>query len=160
MALGSTLASLILGNQIPLLNGIAAFATLIGLQYVVTWTSVRNHAVNEFVRGSPTLVYYDGQFLKGRMRKERIVEDEIRAALPFDVAQARQLIQPRHDMRRPRRTQRIRGRQVLVAHDAGKELLTRGQFAQQIGALGELVRRLWPIKQFASIQGLLESQQV
>lgn len=81
VALGSTLASLILSSQTPLVNGLAAFATLIGLQFAVSWSGVRSQRINDFVRGSPTLVYYDGHYLEDRMRRERIVEEEIRAAI-------------------------------------------------------------------------------
>lgn len=41
VALGSTLATILLDEKVPLAEGLTAFAVLIGLQFVVTWTSVR-----------------------------------------------------------------------------------------------------------------------
>ena len=41
VALGSTLATMLLGKDVALAEGAAAFATLIALQFVVTWSGVR-----------------------------------------------------------------------------------------------------------------------
>ena len=41
VALGSTLATMLLGKDVALAEGAAAFATLISLQFVVTWSGVR-----------------------------------------------------------------------------------------------------------------------
>ncbi|MCQ4965398.1 hypothetical protein NE652_10655, partial [Bifidobacterium pseudocatenulatum] len=42
IALGSILASVIISNSVALIEGILAFVVLIGLQYVITWLSVRS----------------------------------------------------------------------------------------------------------------------
>src|SRR5690554_5806016 len=42
VALGSTLATVILSKDVALAEGIAAFVLLIGLQYIVTWSSIRS----------------------------------------------------------------------------------------------------------------------
>jgi uncharacterized membrane protein YcaP (DUF421 family) len=41
VALGSTLATVLLSKEVTLAQGVLAFAVLIGAQYAVTWTSVR-----------------------------------------------------------------------------------------------------------------------
>ncbi len=41
MALGSTLATILLSSSLSLAEGVAALVLLVGLQYAVTWTSVR-----------------------------------------------------------------------------------------------------------------------
>ena len=41
VALGSTLATVLLSKDVALLEGVLAFAVLIGLQFLVTWSSVR-----------------------------------------------------------------------------------------------------------------------
>jgi len=60
MALGSTLATIILSRDVALAEGVLAFAVLIGLQYAVTWLSVRSQAISRFVKSDPTLLFYRG----------------------------------------------------------------------------------------------------
>ncbi len=81
VALGSTLATVLLDDSITLSEGATAFALLIGLQYLVTWTSVRKRWVKRLVTGEPELVAYQGRLLPDAMRRTRVTEDEVRAAL-------------------------------------------------------------------------------
>lgn len=81
VALGSTLAMILLTEKVALAEGLAAFATLIGLQFLVTWTSVRLGVVRRLVRSEPSLLLRDGELLRGAMSRERITEDEIRSAI-------------------------------------------------------------------------------
>lgn len=81
VALGSTLATILLTEKVALAEGLAAFATLIGLQFLVTWTSVRLGVVRRLVRSEPSLLLRDGELLRGAMSRERITEDEIRSAI-------------------------------------------------------------------------------
>ncbi len=81
VALGSTLATVLLSSDVALANGVAAFALLIGLQFAITWLSVRFPPVSGFVKAEPTLLVNRGRLLGRAMRKERVTEDEILAAL-------------------------------------------------------------------------------
>jgi uncharacterized membrane protein YcaP (DUF421 family) len=81
VALGSTLATVILSKDVALLEGILAFAVLTGLQLVVTWLSVQSAAVRRMVKAEPRLLFHEGQFLPDAMRAERVTEEEIRAAV-------------------------------------------------------------------------------
>ncbi len=81
VALGSTLATVLLSTDVALARGVLAFALLIGLQFVITWLSVRSSAVRGFVKAEPTLLVHEGRLLKGAMRRERVTEDELLAAL-------------------------------------------------------------------------------
>lgn len=81
IALGSTLATVILSKDVALADGIFAFFLLIFLQYIITWLSARNQRINELVKSSPTLLAYQGKLLKGMMLKERISEDEVYAII-------------------------------------------------------------------------------
>ena len=81
VALGSTLASILLTRDVSLVQGGIAFAVLIGLQYVVTWTSVRAGWVRKFITGEPSLLLYDGQLLQASMRRTRVTEQEVRTAV-------------------------------------------------------------------------------
>ncbi len=81
VALGSTLATVLLSTDVALATGALGFALLIGLQYAVTWLSVRSPAVRSFVKAEPTMLIHRGRLLKDAMRKERVTEDELLAAI-------------------------------------------------------------------------------
>lgn len=80
VALGSTLATVLLSSSVALAEGLLAFAVLIFLQFAVTWLSVRSNAVRRLVKNEPRMLFYDGEFLREAMRSERVTEGEIRAA--------------------------------------------------------------------------------
>ena len=81
VALGSTLATVLLSKDVALAEGALAFALLIGLQYAVTWTSVRARWVRRLVTGDPQMLLARGRFLRGPMLRARVTEDEVRAAV-------------------------------------------------------------------------------
>ncbi|MBA1272285.1 DUF421 domain-containing protein [Stutzerimonas azotifigens] len=81
VALGSTLATVLLNKDVSLAQGVLGFATLIGLQYLVTWTSVRLDWVRRVVTGEPALLFYRGRMLPDALRKARVAENEVRAAV-------------------------------------------------------------------------------
>ena len=81
VALGSTLATVLLDRNIALAEGVLAFALLIGLQYIVTWSSVRAGWVRRVVTGEPSLLFYRGQTLPGTLQRVRITEAELLAAI-------------------------------------------------------------------------------
>lgn len=81
VALGSILSSILLQQSVPLADGIAALALLIGLQYLVTASSVRWDALARGVRSSPSLLVRKGEFCKDTMRRERVTEREVLSAV-------------------------------------------------------------------------------
>jgi uncharacterized membrane protein YcaP (DUF421 family) len=81
VALGSTLASVLLSKDLALAEGVVAFALLIGLQFAITWISVRSPAVLRFIKAEPSLLVHQGRLLRRAMKAERVAEQEIRAAL-------------------------------------------------------------------------------
>jgi uncharacterized membrane protein YcaP (DUF421 family) len=81
VALGSTLATVLLQQSVPLANGALGFALLIGLQFVVTWTSVRVGWVRKAVTGEPQLLAHHGSLLPAALRDARVTEDEVHAAV-------------------------------------------------------------------------------
>jgi uncharacterized membrane protein YcaP (DUF421 family) len=60
VALGSTLATVLLTKSVALAEGLTAFMLLIFLQFVLTWLSVRSRAVSRLVKSEPTLLAYQG----------------------------------------------------------------------------------------------------
>ena len=81
VALGSTLATIVLSRDVALAEGVAAFALLILLQFAVTWSSVRSKAVRGAVKSEPALLFFDGRFLCDALRRERVTQDEAEAAV-------------------------------------------------------------------------------
>lgn len=79
VAIGSTLATVLLSSTVALAEGVLGLVLLVGLQYVVAWASVRSRRVERLVKSEPTLVYRNG-FLATAMRQERVTADELRQA--------------------------------------------------------------------------------
>ncbi len=77
IALGSTLASILLSPDVALAEGVFALVLLIGLQFVTAWTSSRWPAVKRVVTAEPTLLLRDGAPLPDAMRRERVAEMEL-----------------------------------------------------------------------------------
>ena len=81
VALGSTLASVLLSSSIALAEGMVAFCLLAGMQYVITWLSVRSPTVRRLVKSEPSLLFHSGDFLLDTMKRERVTRDEVLAAM-------------------------------------------------------------------------------
>ena len=81
IALGSTLATVMLNKDVALVDGLLAFAMLIFLQYIITFLSIRRKKMNDLVKSTPCLLVFGGEMLPDAMMKERITEDEIMAFL-------------------------------------------------------------------------------
>lgn len=81
VALGSTLATVLLSSSVALVEGLLAFALLIFLQFAVTWLSVRSSTFRAFVKNEPKLLFYEGKFVREAMRAERMTEEEVEAAV-------------------------------------------------------------------------------
>jgi uncharacterized membrane protein YcaP (DUF421 family) len=81
VALGSTLATILLSSDVSLSEGLLAFVLLCSLQYAVAWLSVRSRRFREIIKSEPALLLRNGEYLRGAMRAERVTEDEIRAAV-------------------------------------------------------------------------------
>ncbi|MEX1020157.1 MAG: YetF domain-containing protein [Litorilinea sp.] len=81
VALGSTLATVIMSKDIALAEGVLAFVLLIGLQFVITWLAVRFQNVRQVIKSQPTLLLDRGRFLEANMQAQRVNPAEIRAAV-------------------------------------------------------------------------------
>lgn len=77
IALGSTFGSFILNKNISLAEGVTAFLVLIGMQYVISWLSIRSNSIKKIIKNEPSLVYYNGEFLKDSMKHSRVAKGEI-----------------------------------------------------------------------------------
>ncbi len=79
VALGSTLATVLLSSDVSLAEGVLGLLVLVVLQYVVSWASLRWPAVEGVVKSEPVMLYRRG-FLRQAMRRARVTEDEVRQA--------------------------------------------------------------------------------
>lgn len=81
VALGSTLATVLLTKDVALSEGLLAFAMLAGLQWTVSRLSVAWPMFRRAVRNEPTLLCEDGQFRTQAMKAERVTKSEMEAAI-------------------------------------------------------------------------------
>ena len=84
VALGSTLATILLSDTVGLAEGMTALTLLAGLQFAVAWISVRSKQFARTVRSEPTLLLRDGSFLADAMRRTRVTQDELLTVLRSD----------------------------------------------------------------------------
>ncbi|XBQ15775.1 MAG: YetF domain-containing protein [Oceanicaulis sp.] len=80
VALGSTLASVILSKDVSVSEGVAAFLLLCGLQFVATFAATRSERFQSLIKADPALIFHQGRFLRGAMKRERVTDEEVRAA--------------------------------------------------------------------------------
>jgi uncharacterized membrane protein YcaP (DUF421 family) len=81
VALGSTLATIVLSEDVALAEGVAALLLLIVLQYVVAFVSVRSRRFARAVRSEPSLLVRDGALCPEAMRRARVTEEELETVL-------------------------------------------------------------------------------
>jgi uncharacterized membrane protein YcaP (DUF421 family) len=81
VALGSTLATVLLSKDVALAEGVLAFALLVLLQLAITWLSVRSERFQALVKAEPRLLLHQGRLLPEPLRRERVTGEEIRAAV-------------------------------------------------------------------------------
>jgi uncharacterized membrane protein YcaP (DUF421 family) len=82
VALGSTLATILLNKDVTLAEGVLALGLLICLQYVITWLSVRAPSVPAYGQGRADAARASvGQFLDDALRRQRVTREEVVAAL-------------------------------------------------------------------------------
>lgn len=81
VALGSTLATVLLNRSVPLADGLAALLLLVALQYAVAYVSVRSARFDALVKSEPTLLLHRGRFLDAALRQQRVTREEVVSAL-------------------------------------------------------------------------------
>lgn len=81
IAFGSILSSILLSTKDSFGTGILGFGLLVLFQYVLTWISARSSLVQKIVKAEPALLLYRGRMKKDVLKRERVAEGEILAAL-------------------------------------------------------------------------------
>ena len=77
VALGSTLAATLTSTDVTLAQGIVAFLTIIVLQLVVAWSSIRVPLVRRAVRSRPVALVVDGRYQEEAMEAERVTTGDV-----------------------------------------------------------------------------------
>ena len=81
VAVGSLFAASIVEKDVTLLEGLAAITALVVFQAVLAELAARSDPFARLINGEPALLLSRGQFLRRTMKKERITEEEVRAAI-------------------------------------------------------------------------------
>lgn len=81
VAIGSTLATIVLSKSVALAEGLLALALLIGMQFAISWSSTRMPWLRRVVTGEPRLLLRDGTMLDEALRDARVTREEVRAAV-------------------------------------------------------------------------------
>lgn len=78
---GSLLATMIISSEVSVADGMVALAVLLGLAVATSFLAVRSAGFRGLIKSQPTLLVYDGEYLRGNMKRERIAEVEIAAVM-------------------------------------------------------------------------------
>lgn len=81
VAIGSIVGSTIVLRDLPLIEGLAAIATLLVAQGLVTKASTLWDPVSVAMYAEPTILYFSDRFVESAMAKERVTKQEILAAV-------------------------------------------------------------------------------
>src|SRR5450759_765341 len=69
VAVGSVFASMIISKDVTLIEGIAALATLIGIQMGLSYVAARFPKMERIINGEPTLLLTHGEFIPAALMK-------------------------------------------------------------------------------------------
>ncbi len=81
LVISNAVQNAMVGSDNSLTGGLAAAATLLGIDYLVTLVSRRSQLAHRLVEGTPTMLVHEGQFIPEHMRREHLTEDEVMAAM-------------------------------------------------------------------------------
>ena len=81
VAVGSLFAASIVEKDVTLLEGLAAITALVVFQALLAELAARSDAFEKLINGEPALLFSRGRFLRRTMIRERITEEEVRAAI-------------------------------------------------------------------------------
>lgn len=81
VALGSTLATILLSSDVSWSEGALALVVLAGLQFVLAFVSSRVPAFRTVITARPAVVFWRGEVLEDALRAARLSESEVRQAV-------------------------------------------------------------------------------
>lgn len=77
IGIGSTFGRAITAEGLSLAEGVTAVFLLILLQYIVAWLTVKSSRFSRLVSNDPILLYFQGDFLREAMQKNRVTRQEL-----------------------------------------------------------------------------------
>ena len=81
VALGSTLATILLSKDVSWAEGAIALALLAALQFLVAWAAVRWRALRKAVTSQPVVLVSDGVIDADAVRRSRLTESQVTQAV-------------------------------------------------------------------------------
>lgn len=81
VALGSTLATIILSREVPMAEGVLALFSLVGLQIIVAALSQKYLWFGRLIKSQPTLLYFRGEFLANELAEAQVTRKDILQAV-------------------------------------------------------------------------------
>ena len=81
VALGSTVATIILSSEVTLAEGFLSLAIPLTLQFGAIWISSRHEPMEHLLKDHPALLVYDGELRRDMLEHEMITDDEVREAV-------------------------------------------------------------------------------
>lgn len=81
VALGSTLATILLASDVSFVEGIVALVLLAFLQLVIAYASSRSERLRAVVAAEPTLIVWHGDIDRHALARNRLAESEVLQAI-------------------------------------------------------------------------------
>lgn len=81
IAIGSAFGRVLTAQAVALSEALAAFTLLVALQYAISSLQERSPKLGRLISASPSLLFYQGQFVEAAMHKERVTEEDIHCAV-------------------------------------------------------------------------------
>ena len=81
VAIGSVFGRALTAKTVSIAEALTAFALLALLQFVFSYLEIRIPFFKKLVTSSPRLLFHNGRFIKKNLRKERLDQNELVAAV-------------------------------------------------------------------------------
>lgn len=81
VALGTMLGNTVMSPDVPLLRGLLLIALLLLMQVTLSKVATCSESLEKLINGRPVYLFHDGKFLHDRMKRERVTEEVVRAAI-------------------------------------------------------------------------------
>ena len=81
VAIGTTFATTMLSSQVSIASGVAAIATLLTIQYLTVWLSVKYPRLRQRAEGEPVILLRDGKPLTRVLERAHVSLEELRQAV-------------------------------------------------------------------------------
>lgn len=81
VAIGGLVSSGALFKDISVADSLIGIATLLLLQWLMTWLVKKSKSFRNVVKAKPTILLHEGKLMRDNMRKERVSDAEVYAAL-------------------------------------------------------------------------------